>query len=266
MEIISRKEWGAREPRDVDKTNWSSRTGFAVHYSGTSVEPTPKSVQNYHMDTRGWSDIGYNFVVSNSTGKIYEGRGWLVIGAHIANHNTPNIGVCILKRGDEPITPEAMAAVRWLADEADRRKAQYDGGKRLKRLCHRDLASTDCPGDQVYKWVHAGMPLPSRPGPSPTPTPTPEPQPKPTTFTEEIMRALPTVRAGHHDRRTVKTVQGLMNRDGAALLEDGVFGPKTDNAVRAWQVKNDVKNSVRADGTGDGAFGPECWRVALDLA
>lgn len=261
MDIITRKAWGARAPKSVDTVTWTKRTGFVVHYSGTSVEPTPKSVQNYHMDTRGWSDVGYNFLVSNSTGKIYEGRGWTVIGAHVAGHNTPNIGVVILKKGDEPITAAARAAVRWLADQGDAKKRQHGGGGKLRKLVHRDLAATSCPGDAITQWVKSGMPVSSAPAPAPEPTPS--------TFTEAIMKALPTVRLGHHDAKTVKTVQAIVNRDrhtgDAELLEDGAWGPKTDAAVRQWQVRQDVKNSVRADGTGDGAFGPECWKVALTL-
>ena len=32
-----------------------------------------KGIQNYHMDSRGWSDIGYNFLVGED-GRIYEVR------------------------------------------------------------------------------------------------------------------------------------------------------------------------------------------------
>ena len=31
-----------------------------------------KSYQNYHMDSNGWADIGYNFIVGED-GNIYEG-------------------------------------------------------------------------------------------------------------------------------------------------------------------------------------------------
>lgn len=87
-------------------------------------------------------------------------------------------------------------------------------------------------------------------------------------WTEELVKALPTARLGHHDVRTVKTVQAIINRDAGAgtLLEDGNWGPKTDNAVRTWQVVNNVPNSVRKDGTGDGVFGRASWTYALTLA
>ena len=33
------------------------------------------------MDSNGWFDIGYNFIVGED-GNVYEGRGWTKIGAH----------------------------------------------------------------------------------------------------------------------------------------------------------------------------------------
>src|SRR5687768_9817876 len=112
MNIIGRKEWGARSPKDSHTTTWASRTGVMYHWSGTDVEPSIKSIQNYHMDTRGWSDIGYNFLVKNSTGEIFEGRGWLVIGAHCAGHNTANVGICVMMDDDTKLTDAAKKSLR----------------------------------------------------------------------------------------------------------------------------------------------------------
>lgn len=54
---------------------------------------------------------------------------------------------------------------------------------------------------------------------------------------------------------TVKTLQTLLNLAGAVprLLVDGVFGPKTDAAVRAFQTSHAL--------TVDGVVGPKTWAV-----
>lgn len=253
MEIISREDWGARKPKDTNSTTWASRTGFMTHWSGTDVEPSIKSIQAYHMDTRGWSDIGYNFLVKNSTGQIYEGRGWLVIGAHCANNNTPNIGVCVMMDDDSKLSDKAKAALRWLADEADRRK----GGKLNRKLVHKDKGETDCPGPEITAWVHGGMKLPA--GTKPTPTPGP-------TTPARTLPMPPTARMGDGRPKLVKMVQTLVNLDRPGqLVVDGVWREKTDAAVRAWQVRHNVPDSVNADGRGDGVWGPACWTFALDL-
>jgi hypothetical protein len=74
-----------------------------VHHGGIKKYCTAKgecaaiarSYQNYHIDGRGWNDIGYNFLVGED-GNVYEGRGWEAVGAHAPTYNTRSIGVCIL--------------------------------------------------------------------------------------------------------------------------------------------------------------------------
>lgn len=165
MDIVTRKEWGARtpDPRPFPTTSWSSRTGFVVHYSAADDDQTVRSIQNYQMDTNGWRDIGYNFLV-DKYGKVYEGAQgtWYAIGAHVANHNTANIGVCAIGK-DSQITDNHKRAIRWLYDECNRRAE-----KTLAKRYHSGMAgaSTSCPGDNLRAWVRNGMPLP---GPVPTP-------------------------------------------------------------------------------------------------
>lgn len=151
MDIISRAEWGARAPRARTPTTWGHRTEFVVHHSEGPTSQSVRSIQDFHMGTRGWSDIGYNFLV-DVHGRIYEGRGWLTVGAHAPGHNSSGIGVCMIGR-DGDATPAALRSIRWVYDEAHRR-----AGRSLKKLGHRDVYSTDCPGDQLYAWVRAGMP------------------------------------------------------------------------------------------------------------
>ena len=154
MDIISRAEWGARAPRNRQTVSWSQRREVVVHYSEGPTTQTPRSIQDYHRGpSRGWADIGYNFLV-DVQGRIYEGRGWLTVGAHAPDHNTSGIGVCMIGR-DGDATAAAERSIRWLYDEACRR-----AGRSLRKLGHRDVYATSCPGDQLYKWVRAGMPAP----------------------------------------------------------------------------------------------------------
>ncbi|TDC77639.1 N-acetylmuramoyl-L-alanine amidase [Actinomadura sp. 7K507] len=151
MDIISRAEWGARAPRSRSSVGWSQRTEFIVHYSEGPTDQSVRSIQDFHMDGNGWSDVGYNFLVDIS-GRVYEGRGWLVVGAHAPDHNTSGIGVCMIGRNGDS-TAAAKRSIRWLYDEAARRT-----GRNLTRLGHRDVYATSCPGDELYAWVRAGMP------------------------------------------------------------------------------------------------------------
>jgi len=158
MRIIPRAEWNARAPKNRSTTSPGNRVYYIVHHSGGPVTQTVRAIQDWCMDGRGFSDIDYNFLVRGSTGEIYEGRGWDVIGAHTANYNTNGAGVCII--GTDTASDAAKASVRWLYEQYNKRC-----GKTLKIRGHRDLATTgtDCPGDRVYAWVHAGMPAPTAP-------------------------------------------------------------------------------------------------------
>uniref|UniRef100_A0A8C4WFL9 Peptidoglycan-recognition protein n=1 Tax=Gopherus evgoodei TaxID=1825980 RepID=A0A8C4WFL9_9SAUR len=47
--------------------------------SQASCSQLVRSIQNYHMDSNGWADIGYNFLIGED-GRVYEGRGWSTVG------------------------------------------------------------------------------------------------------------------------------------------------------------------------------------------
>ncbi len=91
--IVPREEWGARAPNAVSYTDDYLPYMF-IHHTVTSecsnfddCAEQMRIIQNYHMDSNGWSDIGYSFLVGGD-GKIYEGRGWNVVGAHTSGYNS----------------------------------------------------------------------------------------------------------------------------------------------------------------------------------
>ncbi|CAF1151191.1 unnamed protein product [Didymodactylos carnosus] len=56
---------------------------------------TMKDLQDSQMDKRGWTDIGYNFLICNDNNdqqKIYRGRGWTYVGAHCVGYNFKSLG------------------------------------------------------------------------------------------------------------------------------------------------------------------------------
>ncbi|MFG2986147.1 peptidoglycan-binding protein [Streptomyces sp. NPDC048258] len=157
MNIVSRAEWGAKAWNGTpDYVALSQRSEFFVHHdgedpitrTGTSV---PKAIERTHLN-QGWAGIGYNFVVDQD-GNIFEGRGWTLQGAHCPNHNISGLGVQVAIGGDQEPSAKALAACRWLYDEACRKT-----GKTLAKKGHKDGFATECPGELLYAWVQAGMP------------------------------------------------------------------------------------------------------------
>lgn len=102
--VGSRASWGARA---VGPMSYGStvKLGVVHHsessndYSQSQVPSILRSIQAYHMDGRGWSDIAYNFVV-DKYGGLWEGRaGGIdrpVIGAHAMGFNTNSVGVMVI--------------------------------------------------------------------------------------------------------------------------------------------------------------------------
>ncbi|MFC8392229.1 MULTISPECIES: peptidoglycan-binding protein [unclassified Streptomyces] len=211
LDVISRSEWGARPPRDVVKVAYGQRIGFAVHYSAANKYQTVRAIQNYHMDSNGWDDIGYNFLV-DWQGRIYEGRGWDNLGAHIAGHNTTHFGVCFIGV-DGDATAAAKNAIRSLYHAANERT-----NKVLDATYHGALASTQCPGSALRLWVINGMSGSTLPiGGSDPGTPG----------------------TGLVSVRSVSAQQRAVNSLGYSppLDVDGSFGPLTSAGVKWLQTK-----------------------------
>lgn len=271
MRIISRVEWGAQNANSPGgtKVDLSQRTEFFVHYS-TGEELGRKDTANWVREIqafhtgpqRGWSDIAYNFLV-DVYGNVFEGRGWGIVGAHCPNHNTTGIGVCFLGDDDkdaQDASPAARASLKALADEADRLT-----GKRLKRQGHRDgKPSTQCPGDELYTWVHAGMPLDAAvrpPAPSPAPLP-----PKPSPGSAPAFPLPPGSYFGPRDggprsisgysshRDALKQWQDQMKKRGWTLAADGLYGSGTRTVAGKFQAQKGLPV--------DGLIGPKTWAAA----
>ncbi|MGD1837827.1 MAG: N-acetylmuramoyl-L-alanine amidase [Nitrososphaeraceae archaeon] len=51
------------------------------------------TIKRWHVDGRGWSDIGYHYVIGLD-GRIEAGRPVNVKGAHVKGENSSSIGVC----------------------------------------------------------------------------------------------------------------------------------------------------------------------------
>lgn len=162
MSIITRGAWGfdgwrtepyRLNPARVEYMTW--------HYEGANPclrEHGPgvaRAIHGFHKRGRGWSGIGYNFVV-DSAGSVFEGRGLRYQGAHKPSgpgRNPEGLGVQLHLGGNE-VPTEAMLAA------GARLKAWCEGqlGKQLEDTWHGQGFGTECPGKHVIAWVRRGGP------------------------------------------------------------------------------------------------------------
>ncbi|KAJ8679793.1 hypothetical protein QAD02_015580 [Eretmocerus hayati] len=167
--IVSRSDWGAKPGRPENGFNdgipleKEPAPFVIIHHSHTPTctnrtecEKRVRSIQNYHMNSKMWRDIGYNFLVGED-GNAYEGRGWGITGAHAVGYNSKSIGICVIGSYVDRIPNDgAIEAVKNLIAHGvslNKISSNYT----LKG--HRQVGRyTACPGDNLYKliqtWPH----------------------------------------------------------------------------------------------------------------
>lgn len=163
MRFVSRAEWGAVAARGSTPLQPQRVRMFVLHHTTGSYRgpSTVRAIQKFHQGPqRGWADIGYNFLVGPD-GVVYEGRGWAFQGAHARGHNAESVGVAFIGDGSRRPPAAAEAAIVWLFGEAERRFGS------LRRVGHRDVGSTACPGDALYRWWVSVGALPAAPSQRP---------------------------------------------------------------------------------------------------
>ena len=62
-------------------------------------------IKRWHTEERGWSDIGYHWVVELD-GSLHAGRPEEVSGAHCKGHNSDSIGICYVGGSDASGNPK----------------------------------------------------------------------------------------------------------------------------------------------------------------
>jgi hypothetical protein len=179
MAIESRASWGARSPRN--RTSISSARGVKAHYTGGGVSTQSltdhakcrsivRGIQDFHMDGNGWADIAYSMIACEHAAMI--GRGPNVLtAANGPGLNTAHYSILILV-GTSGSTALTDNMKRHFHEARDYLRSHGGAGSEIKG--HRDGYSTDCPGPNVYPWIHSGAP---KPGAEPTPDPAPTPSP-----------------------------------------------------------------------------------------
>lgn len=160
---MSRIEWGAKSPLDgVNKISESPVPYVIIHHTATQhcfnqsqCAYFVRNIQDFHILTRDWLDIGYNFLIGGD-GAVYEGRGWGKEGAHTRGFNARGVGIGFI--GTFQITkapPHQLVACKNLIEKGV--NLGYIA-KDYKLLAVRQLRSTISPGDQLYEelvtWPH----------------------------------------------------------------------------------------------------------------
>lgn len=223
-----------------------------LHHADAS-KCSVEDINRWHIQ-RGYSCIGYQYFVRKD-GSIYKGRPDNVIGAHAKGFNSTSIGVCFEGRYMREIMPEAQInAGRELVAYL---KKKYNINKVLK---HKDVNSTDCPGDlfpfdQIVMGIKENLVLSFQMAAYADGFKFPKYgcDGQYGNETESVMKqCIVKRRLIHKYKNATKLVQRLLNVD-----QDGKCGPITSQAIKEFQKKHNLEV--------DGAVGSLTWKKLLGI-
>uniref|UniRef100_A0A8C3FAR0 Peptidoglycan-recognition protein n=1 Tax=Chrysemys picta bellii TaxID=8478 RepID=A0A8C3FAR0_CHRPI len=118
--------------------------------SQASCSRQVRGIQNYHMDTQRWPDIGYNFLIGED-GRVYEGRGWSTVGAHAYNWSAKSLGFSFLgnfssRAPNAAALNAAKSLIQCAVSKGFLRRSYTLTG-------HRNVFPTSCPGNALYRVI-----------------------------------------------------------------------------------------------------------------
>ncbi|MBI1946926.1 MAG: carboxypeptidase regulatory-like domain-containing protein [Deltaproteobacteria bacterium] len=165
--VQPRSAWGARASAGCSSN--TTKEWVSVHHSVSALQAdgstddhaaAMRGIQAYHMDGRGYCDIGYHWAVT-ADGTAWEAREAQFLGAHTGNHNTNNAGIvfvgCFHPTSDcnglgATTPPAAMLAGGSAAIGAIAAHYGIAIGDTTV-IGHRDNPdqSTSCPGDHLHE-------------------------------------------------------------------------------------------------------------------
>ncbi|XP_046734927.1 uncharacterized protein LOC124404636 [Diprion similis] len=162
IRFITRDEWGAQPPVETAAKLKHPVRYVIISHTATDFCHTQSScvyrvrlIQSYHIESRNWWDIAYNFLIGGD-GYVYIGRNWDYIGAHSYDYNNRSIGISFIGTYNT-VTPSKhqLHALQQLIDlgvTTGRIASNY------KLLGHRQVSRTLSPGDALYNiiktWPH----------------------------------------------------------------------------------------------------------------
>ncbi len=125
---------------------------------GRSTSDKVEEIRRWHVEDRGWSDIGYHWLIDRD-GTVAEGRPVSRAGAHARGYNRHSIGVSLLgghggtmdDQFEENFTEAQEEALVHLLKQL---KRKYP----IQRILgHNEVANKACPTFDVPEWVQENL-------------------------------------------------------------------------------------------------------------
>ena len=127
---------------------------------GATVQAKVAEIKRWHTVDRGWSDIGYHYLIDRN-GFVAAGRPLDKVGAHVKGHNTGSVGICLIGGHGSAATDKFSDHFTNAQDKSLRRligqlKADYGI---VAVTGHNRYAAKACPGFRVPDWLDGKPPV-----------------------------------------------------------------------------------------------------------
>ncbi|XP_013190344.2 peptidoglycan recognition protein [Amyelois transitella] len=156
--IVSKKEWDGLDPVHVSYLPRPINL-VIIQHTVTPTCDTDKScaeivrnIQSNHMEALNYWDIGPSFLVGGN-GKVYEGSGWIHVGAHTYGYNSKSIGVSFIGNfNNDQVKQSMIDATKALL------KCGVENGHLTSDfhvVAHRQLVALESPGRKLYNVIRS---------------------------------------------------------------------------------------------------------------
>lgn len=130
----------------------------------TSIEKVAE-VRRWHVEDRGWSDIGYHYLIDRD-GTVVEGRPLDCVGAHVKGHNAGTVGISLFGGHGGTATDDFLDNFTEDQERALSNlilKLQNDYPAITKISGHNQYANKACPTFSVPAWREGARKVQSAP-------------------------------------------------------------------------------------------------------
>ena len=118
-----------------------------IHHSASGIDTTAAQVKGWHLD-KGWSDIGYHYVVEGS-GLVVIGRDLDRAGAHAKGANGDSVGICLVGSNNVPSERWTFAQIESANELIGALRRVLGGEITVHGHCDVGITATLCPGVDV---------------------------------------------------------------------------------------------------------------------
>uniref|UniRef100_V5ICZ0 Putative peptidoglycan recognition protein n=2 Tax=Ixodes ricinus TaxID=34613 RepID=V5ICZ0_IXORI len=154
--LVSREEWGAQPPSNIESLNVFVKLVFFHHtegdkcYSKKNCSRIVRHWQKYHQKTKGWFDIGYQYLVGGD-GSVYEGRRFGINGAHTLTYNNKSVSIAFIGNFTHHAPSQKMLTSAQNLIDCGVKLRQIQANYKLHG--QRDANRRDCPGNAFYNLI-----------------------------------------------------------------------------------------------------------------